>query len=156
MSAYFSEIFRGLQSLAIGMGITFKEFFKPVVTVSYPMETIKMSARYRGHIELIENEEGEPKCVACGMCQRGCPSGCITLESTSVEYQVEEKGETKTKKKKVLSKYDLDFTTCSLCGQCVESCNFGAIDFSKEYNLASSRKEDFHFDLLKRLKERNS
>ncbi len=156
MGAYFSEIFLGLRSLAIGLGITFKEFFKPVVTVSYPMETIKMSDRFRGHIELIEDEEGNPNCVACGMCQRGCPSGCISLASKSVEYEVEVKGEMKTKKKKVLTKYDLNFTTCSLCGQCVESCNFGAITFSKEYNLASSRKEDFHFDLLNRLKERNS
>jgi NADH-quinone oxidoreductase subunit I len=37
----------------------------------------------------------------------------------------------------------------------VESCNFDAIDFSKEYNLASTRKEDFYFDLLQRLKDRN-
>ncbi|AGF80078.1 NADH:ubiquinone oxidoreductase chain I-like protein [Desulfocapsa sulfexigens DSM 10523] len=156
MGAYFSEIFLGLKSLFIGLGITFKEFFKPVVTVAYPYQTIKMSERYRGHIELIEDEEGNPKCVVCGMCERGCPSGCISLASESVEYEVEVKGEMKTKKKKVLTKYDLNFTTCSLCGQCVESCNFGAIKFSKEYNLASSRKEDFHFDLLNRLKERNS
>ncbi len=156
MGAYFSEIFLGLRSLAIGLGITFKEFFKPVVTVSYPFETIKMSDRYRGHIELVEDEDGNPKCVSCGMCQRACPSGCISLASKSVKYEVEVKGEMKTKKKKVLVKYDLNFTTCSLCGQCVESCNFGAIEFSKEYNLASFNKEDFHFDLLNRLKERNS
>ncbi len=137
------------------MSITFREFFSPVVTVPYPFKTIKMSSRYRGHIELIENEDGTPKCVACGMCQRGCPSGCISLASKSVPYEVEVKGEIKKKKKKVLTKYDLNFTTCSLCGQCVESCNFGALEFSREYNLASTRKEDFHFDLLQRLKERN-
>jgi len=59
-----------------------------------------MSERYRGHIELIENEEGKPKCVACGMCQRACPSGCISLASKSVEYEAEVKGEMKTKKEK--------------------------------------------------------
>ncbi len=156
MGAYFNEIFRGLQSLCIGLGITFKEFFQPVVTVPYPYKTIKMSERYRGHTELVEDESGNPKCVACGMCQRACPSQSISLASKSVEYEVEVKGEMKTKKKKVLTKYELNFTTCSLCGQCVESCNFGAVTFSKDYNLASFRKEDFHFDLLNRLKERNS
>jgi NADH-quinone oxidoreductase subunit I len=110
-----------------------------------------MSDRFRGHIELIADEEGKPKCVVCGMCERACPSGCISLGSISVETEVDGK----MKKKKVLSKYDLDFTKCSLCGQCVENCNFGAIEFSKEYNLASSNKEDFHFNLLKRLEERN-
>jgi NADH-quinone oxidoreductase subunit I len=151
MGGYFSDILNGSKSLLIGMGITFREFFKPVVTVQYPYQTIKMSARFRGHTELIADEEGKPKCVVCGMCERACPSGCITLGSVSVEIEVDGK----VKKKKVLSRYDLDFTKCSLCGQCVESCNFGALEFSKEYNLASRNKEDFHFNLLKRLEERN-
>ncbi len=152
MGGYFSEIFYGSKSLLIGMGITFREFFKPTVTVQYPYQTIKMSARFRGHIELIADEEGKPKCVVCGMCQRACPSGCIGMDSVSVDIEVDGK----IKKKKVLSRYDLDFTQCSLCGQCVENCNFGAIEFSKEYNLASTRKEDFHFNLLKRLEERHA
>lgn len=156
MGTYFSDIFLGLYSLAVGLSITFKEFFKPVVTVPYPFETIKMSDRYRGHIELIEDENGKPKCVACMMCQRGCPSNCISITTKTETYEVEVKGEMKTKKKKILTGYDLNFTTCSLCGQCIENCKFEAIEFSKEYNLASSRKEDFHFNLLNRLKERNS
>ena len=145
MVTYFSEIYHGLISLFIGMGITFKEFFKPTVTVSYPYETLTMCDRYRGHVELIESEEGKPNCVVCGLCQRACPSACITLAGEKPEGE----------KKKVLTKYILDFTRCSLCGSCVESCNFNALEFSKEYNLASTRKEDFIFDLLKRLEERN-
>ncbi len=146
MVTYFSDIYNGLISLFIGMGITFKEFFKPTVTVSYPYETLTMCDKYRGHIELIKNEEGKPNCVVCGLCQRACPSGCISLMGKKPEGE----------KKKVLTKYMLDFTRCSLCGSCVESCNFSAIHFSKEYNLASTRKEDFIFDLLARLEERNS
>jgi len=145
MVAYFSEIYNGLISLFIGMGITFKEFFKPTVTVSYPYETLTMCEKYRGHIELIENEDGKPNCIVCGLCQRACPSACITLAGEKPEGE----------KKKVLTKYILDFTRCSLCGSCVESCNFNAIEYSKEYNLASTRKEDFIFDLLARLEDRN-
>ncbi|SHO52173.1 NuoI/complex I 23 kDa subunit family protein [Desulfopila aestuarii] len=146
MGAYFSEIFQGLWSLFVGLGITFKEFFKPVVTMPYPYETIEMPARYRGHVELIEDEEGKPKCIVCMACQRACPSDCITLDGEKPEGS----------KKKVLTSYQLDFTRCSLCGSCVEACNFDALTFSKEYNLASTRKEDFYFDLLKRLEDRNS
>jgi len=146
MGAYFSEIFQGLWSLFIGLGITFKEFFKPVVTMPYPYETLKMPDRYRGHVELIEDEEGKPKCIVCMACQRACPSSCIALDGEKPEGS----------KKKVLTSYQLDFTRCSLCGSCVEACNFDALTFSKEYNLASTRKEDFYFDLLKRLEDRNS
>jgi NADH-quinone oxidoreductase subunit I len=119
---------------------------EPVVTLQYPHEHLEMTPRFRGHIELIPNEEtGEPKCIVCGMCQKGCPSGCISLAGEKREGV----------KGKVLTKYILNFTTCSLCGQCVESCKFGAIRFSKDYNLASPRKEDFIFDLIKRLKEKS-
>lgn len=145
MVAYFSEIFNGLMSLFIGMGVTFKEFFKPTVTVLYPYETLTMCDKFRGHIELIDNEEGTSNCVVCGLCQRACPSDCISLAGVKPEGE----------KKKVLTKYILDFTKCSLCGSCVESCNFNALEYSKEYNLASTRKEDFVFDLLKRLEDRN-
>jgi NADH-quinone oxidoreductase subunit I len=145
MVAYFSDIYYGLISLVQGMIITFKEFIKPPVTVSYPYETLTMCDRYRGHVELIENEDGKANCVVCGLCERACPSDCISLAGVKPEGE----------KKKVLTKYILDFTKCSLCGSCVESCNFDALEFSKEYNLASRRKEDFIFDLLERLEERN-
>lgn len=146
MVTYFRDIFQGLWSLFVGLGITFKEFFKPVVTMPYPYETLKMPERYRGHVELIEDEEGKAKCIVCMACQRACPSDCISLDGEKPEGA----------KKKVLTSYTLDFTRCSLCGSCVEACNFDALEFSKEYNLASTRKEDYHFDLLKRLEDRNS
>ena len=146
MSGYFKELFGGTKSLAVGLGITMKYMVKPVVTLQYPHESLEMSARFRGHIELIGDEEtGAPNCVACGMCERGCPSGCISITSEKPEGA----------KKKVLTGYILDFTKCSLCGQCVESCKFNAITFSKDYNLAGPRKEAYIFDLKKRLEEKS-
>ena len=144
MIRYFTDLFTGAWSLIVGMGITFVEFFKPKITLHYPHESVKMPARYRGHIELIADEEGKPFCVVCGMCEKACPSGCITISGEKPEGS----------KKKILTSYKLDFTKCSLCGSCVDSCNFGAVEYSKEYNLASTRKEDFHYDLLKRLEAR--
>jgi len=139
---YFSEIYTGTRSLFVGLGITLKEFFKKSVTLQYPHEHLEMPPRFRGHIELIKDtESGMAKCVCCGMCQKTCPSKCISLTGEKREGV----------KGKVLTSYILDFTTCSLCGMCVESCKFGAITFSKDYNLASTRRSDYVFDLLKRL-----
>lgn len=144
MSEYWNDVIGGGKSLLVGLSITAREFCRPVVTEQYPWVYPEMTPRYRGHIELIKNEKtGKPKCVACGMCQRACPSGCISLTGKKPEGE----------KKKVVTKYHLDFTTCSLCGTCIESCKFGAIQFSHDYNLASTRKEDYIFDLIKRLEE---
>ena len=74
MSGYFKELFSGTKSLFIGLGITGKYFLEPVVTLQYPHEHLEMTPRYRGHIELIPNEKtGEPKCIVCGMCEKGLP-----------------------------------------------------------------------------------
>ncbi|MDF1576832.1 MAG: NADH-quinone oxidoreductase subunit I [Desulfurivibrionaceae bacterium] len=146
MSGYFKELFGGTKSLAVGLGITIKYMVKPVVTVQYPHETLVMTPRFRGHIELVGNEEtGAPNCVVCGMCQKACPSNCISLAGEKPEGA----------KKKILTSYILDFTKCSLCGLCVESCKFEAIAFSRDYNLAGPRKDAYVFDLKKRLEEKS-
>lgn len=146
MIDYLKEIISGTWSLFVGLGITIKYFFQPVVTVQYPRETLTMTPRFRGHIELIKNSEtGASNCVVCGMCQKACPSGCITVNG---EKQEGVKG-------KVLTEYTLDFTKCSLCGLCVESCKFDAITFSKDYNLAGLSRDAYIFDLKKRLEEKN-
>ncbi len=144
MSGYLKELYSGTKSLLVGLKITGKYFFEPVVTFQYPYESPTMTPRFRGHIELLGDEQtGLPKCVVCGMCQRACPSGCITLAGEKPEGA----------KKKVLTLYTLDFTKCSLCGLCVENCKFGAITFSKDYNLAGPHKQAYIYDLIQRLED---
>ncbi|MEI7437422.1 MAG: 4Fe-4S dicluster domain-containing protein [bacterium] len=144
MINYFREIFEGAWSLAVGMGITFVRMFHHRVTLDYPYKSLKMTARYRGHIELqLDAQTRQPKCIVCMACQKACPSGCIRLDGQKPE------GATR----KVLTSYMLDFTTCSLCGLCVESCSFNALEFSREYNLASTCKQDYQMDLFKRAGE---
>ena len=136
------EIYYGLKSLFVGMAITLREFFKPIVTVQYPHQTLKIPARFRGHIELVSDPQtGKPKCFVCKLCERACPSDCITVEGIKPEGA----------KRKAVTTYRLDFTKCSLCGSCVEACRDNAIRFSREYNLASTNKEDYIMDLFKRL-----
>lgn len=146
MIDYLREIISGTWSLFVGLGITIRYFFQPVVTVQYPHEVLPMTPRFRGHIELTKDEEtGETKCIVCGMCQKACPSNCITVNGEKREGV----------KGKVLTEYTLDFTKCSLCGLCVESCPTEAITFSKDYNLAGLTKEAYIFDLKKRLEAKN-
>ncbi len=140
MITYFKEIVNGVYTLFVGMKITFVHMFRRDVTVRYPRQSLKMTPRYRGHIELKCNETtGAPNCVVCMACERACPTGCIKLAGAKAEGAP----------RKTLTSYTLDFTTCSLCGLCVESCKFDALKFSKEYNLASRKKDDYKMDLLK-------
>jgi len=144
MKRSLKEVFTGFNSLVTGMRVTIGQFFKPSVTVHYPHESLKMPARFRGHIELVRDPKtGKALCFACKLCERACPSDCITVEGAKLEGA----------KKKSVTQYILDFTKCSLCGSCVEACRDNAIRFSREYNLASTSKEDYIMDLFKRLED---
>jgi len=141
-----SEFYYGIKSLVVGMKITLGQFFKPIVTVQYPHETLKIPPRFRGHIELVRDPQtGAAKCFVCKLCEKACPSDCITVEGVKPEGG----------KRKTVTDYRLDFTKCSLCGSCVEACRDGAIRFSREYNLAGLSKEEFIMDLFKRLEEQS-
>ncbi|MEX2043954.1 MAG: NADH-quinone oxidoreductase subunit I [Opitutus sp.] len=137
------DTYVGFKSLIIGMRITAREAGSPLITVQYPRETLKMPARFRGHIKLVlDPETGRPGCTACTLCAKACPSGCIVLDGVKREGD----------KKKSVSKYELDFTTCSLCGSCVEVCPSGALEFSKEYNVVSLDRDQFeHMDLYAKI-----
>ena len=138
------EIATGFNSLITGMRITLGQFFKTNVTVQYPHESLKMPERFRGHIELVRDPEtGKALCFACKLCERACPSDCITVDGAKLDGA----------KKKSVTQYVLDFTKCSLCGSCVEACRDGAIRYSHAYNLASTNKEDYIMDLFKRLED---
>ncbi|SCY50057.1 NuoI/complex I 23 kDa subunit family protein [Desulfoluna spongiiphila] len=145
MSGYFSDLITGSKSLLSGLGVTFKAMVSPVVTVQYPREKIDVTPAIRGHIDLVKDEgTGAHRCIVCLSCMKICPCQCITVEG---EKQEGVKG-------KVLTLFTLDFTKCSLCGLCVESCRPRAIDFCSEYELAGFSREEFFYDLLKRVKER--
>jgi NADH-quinone oxidoreductase subunit I len=145
MKRALQDFFGGFWSLLVGLRITLRQFFRRSVTVQYPHESLKMAGRYRGHIVLVRDPgTGKSICVACKSCEKACPSDCIIVEGLKRE------GETK----KSVTDFKLNFTTCSLCGSCVEVCPVDALEFSKDYNQASTDKQSFYqIDLVKRLEE---
>jgi NADH-quinone oxidoreductase subunit I len=145
MKEYFSLLFTGAKSLLVGLGITLREMLRPIVTVQYPREKIDITPNFRGHTELVRDPEtGAHRCIVCMMCDRDCPSNCITVV-----------GETREGVKgKVLTAYHLDYTKCSLCGICVEVCPTNALCYSRKYEFAGFRREEYHYNLLERMEGR--
>ena len=142
-----AEIVKGAVSLILGMGVTLKNFFLPVVTTQYPRATCQIPERFRGHTKLVGDPEAPDrnKCIVCMACIRACPSGTIK----KIEGEKKE-GE----KKKTCTEYILDFTTCSQCGICVEVCPVDALTFSSDYNIAVYTRAGCVFDLVKEYEKR--
>lgn len=154
------DVLTGLKSLAIGLGITGRAFYGKNVTVIYPKEEVDNLASYRGHVELVGKDDAPdvPKCVACGACAKACPSNCFTiLCPVPVKEGEESGGEVKMgpapqKGSKTPGRFILDYSLCSLCGQCAKTCPVDSLRFSHHAYFVSDNREAFKIDLLARLR----
>lgn len=123
---FFTEILKGLK-------LTFKTMLTPPVTRRYPLEKRPVSPGFRGLHALAKNEEGNLKCVGCGLCGAYCPSKCIHIYTSEGEDN-----------KKVVDRYEIDILRCVFCGFCVEACPFGAITLSEHYEYSGYTREEFY------------
>ena len=96
--------------------------------VQYPEERVDYPDAFRGMPVLVALENGQPRCVACGLCEFACPTDCITivpgeLESAGIERYPEE--------------FDIDMSRCMFCGLCEEACPEEAIVMSRHVEIAT-------------------
>ncbi|NLI83106.1 MAG: NADH-quinone oxidoreductase subunit I [Deltaproteobacteria bacterium] len=144
---YWKEIVEGGWSLVEGMRVTVRRLCRPVVTVQYPRKQLNLSPAYRGHIEFKRfPDTGTHKCIACGACQRACPSHVIKVQGVKAHLN----------SAKTATHYFIDFSRCSLCGLCVETCPTKTLQYSREYELEGESRLDSIVDLMARLEQRNS
>lgn len=133
---YFSSLGSGITSLIKGMQVTGKEFITPKITERYPenRDTHKVPGRFRAVLELIYDAEGNHKCIACGICERNCPNGTITLTTKMVDTP-------DGKKKRKLDRYQYDLGSCTFCQLCVTSCPQNALQFSNDFEQATFTRD---------------
>ena len=82
------------------------------------------------------DENGNNRCIACGLCQSACPNGSISITTKSITD--EETG----KSKKVLVSYEYDLGCCMFCQLCVNACPTDAIEFCNDFeNAVYDRKK---------------
>ena len=136
-TSYFGSIAAGLKTLATGMKITWKEYFTPKSTEQYPENrktTLHVAARHRGRLVLLRAETGAVKCTACTLCEKTCPNGSIKITPEMVPTE-------DGKKKRRLVDYQYDLGDCMFCQLCVNACNFGAIEFTNDFENATFSRE---------------
>jgi NADH-quinone oxidoreductase subunit I len=125
-----------LPMIFVGLGITARHFFinlwgyivgkKRTFVVQYPEERLDYPDAFRGHPVLVALENGETKCVACGLCEFACPTDCITIIP----------GETQAGIERFPQEFDIDMSRCMFCGLCEEACPEEAIVMSRDVELA--------------------
>lgn len=125
-----------LPEIMKGLGYTLGKMRKPTVTVQYPEESWTPPDSYRGRPVLVE-EDGQPRCVSCGLCARSCPPLAISMQAT----------ETEDEKERTPEWFEINMLRCIYCGYCEEVCPEEAIVMSKEYDLTFQDREEAQFGL---------
>lgn len=140
---YFKRCITGPWSLICGLSVSLRYFFNPkrIVTEQYPenRKTLRMHDRFRGRLEMIEDQDGNNLCTACGMCERACPNASINVLPTK-----------NIAGKKVLGRYIYHFASCTQCGLCVEACPFGAIRMNQDFEVATTDPNSLEMILNKK------
>ncbi len=99
-----------------------RHLFRRATTRLYPYQGARVPDGFRGM--LCHRAD---KCIYCGLCQRVCPTGAISVE--------------------VNKKWSYDAELCIFCGACEEVCReavkAGAISLTKEFSMVHSKPSDF-------------
>jgi NADH-quinone oxidoreductase subunit I len=115
------HFFRNLRGLVTGRNRT--DF-----VVQYPEERVDFPDAFRGMPVLVQLDNGQPKCVACGLCEFACPTDCISIVPGEIEgHGIERYPEA----------FDIDLSRCMFCGLCEEACPEEAIVMSREVEVSS-------------------
>ena len=83
---------------------------------------------------MLRDENGAVKCTACTLCEKTCPNGTIKITSQMVTTE-------EGKKKRQLVDYQYDLGDCMFCQLCVNACNFGAIEFTNDFENSTFSRD---------------
>lgn len=128
-----------------GLATTLRHVFSKPVTLQYPEVKRPVYPRFRGHPELVVNEDGSRRCVACTLCKVVCPSNAIK-EIVPAEGPEHEKYPTQ---------FVIDLTRCIFCGFCQEACPRAAIKLNNLYELAQYKKEVLILEIERATQEKS-
>ena len=105
--------------------------------IQYPDERVDYPDAFRGMPVLVQLDNGQPRCVACGLCEFACPTDCISIVPGEIEgARIERYPEA----------FDIDMSRCMFCGLCEEACPEEAIVMSREFEISSYDRQTLNYD----------
>jgi NADH-quinone oxidoreductase subunit I len=133
VNRYFSNIWRTVNTILIGMRTSLKYCFAKTVTVQYPDVAPVIAQRYRG-IHYYEIE----KCIACDLCAKACPVDCIYIEKTAPRKIDKESG---VAMGGAMTRYAIDYAKCMFCALCVDPCPTDCIHMGNLHDMSGYDRE---------------
>jgi len=133
--------------IVAGLAVTARHFFRNMrgfitgnrttFVVQYPEKRLDFPDAFRGQPVLVQLDNGQPRCVACGLCEFACPTDCISIVPGELEGHGIERYPVA---------FDIDMSRCMFCGLCEEACPEEAIVMSRNVELGTFTREGMVYD----------
>lgn len=130
-----------LPQIASGLKVTFKNMFRPAVTLQYPEERPEIPENYRGVPTLVKDPNGREKCVSCQLCEFVCPPKAIRI----VPGELDADGDL-AHVEKAPKEFDINMLRCIYCGYCQEVCPEEAIWLQDIFSVSGYTREELVYD----------
>jgi NADH-quinone oxidoreductase chain I len=133
--SFWAETGQLVRAVGRALGVTFRNFFRPPVTVQYPTVKRVYPDRFRGILALVyEKDTGEEACIGCRLCEFICPPQVIKVEMLKAE------------KRNFAKTFTLELYSCEFCELCVQVCPTDAIIMLKTFDLATADRRELLLD----------
>jgi NADH-quinone oxidoreductase subunit I len=133
--SFWAETGQLVRAMGRALGVTFRNFWRPPVTVQYPTVKRVYPDRFRGILALAyEKDTGEEACIGCRLCEFICPPQVIKVEMLKAE------------KRNYAKTFTLELYSCEFCELCVQVCPTDAIIMLKTFELATADRRELLLD----------
>jgi NADH-quinone oxidoreductase subunit I len=134
-ASFWTETGQLVRAVGRALGVTFRNFWRPPVTVQYPTVKRVYPDRFRGILALTyDKETGEENCIGCRLCEFICPPQVIKVEMLKAE------------KRNWAKTFTLELYSCEFCELCVQVCPTDAIVMLKTFDLATTDRRELLLD----------
>lgn len=97
-----------------------KGMFSKPATKMYPVVVPEYFERTAGHVEMVDIKN----CIMCGICEKRCPTGCITVDKNDGE-----------------GSWSIDPYDCIMCNSCVRECPKNCLVTERTYTAPATTKQ---------------
>lgn len=130
------SIFENISYSIWNLGIT-------VETYNYPKSKVEVFGLNYGVLKLkADLDKNRHKCGLCLKCEKKCPTNAISIKKFPLQND-----------KYLLLGFEHNISFCTNCGICIKACEFEAIEFNEDYEIALKSKGELVVDILKNFRD---